>query len=313
MADIAAAKSQAPEKKKNEVWIRLKRNKMAMVGMVIVILNILIAVFAPVLTSYDPNEMDYGNAFAKPYIFSMFQSGEDADADGAAIAAEEGKHWFGTDNFGRDLFARVIYGSRISLIVGLASIVIGGSIGTVLGLIAAFYGGRIDNVIMRIMDGLFAFPFVLLSIALMTVLGTGMQNIIIVVSVVNIPGFTRIARGAALTVKELDFVDASRALGAKNSRLIFNHIFPNCMASLIVYATMSVAGAILSEAALSFLGLGIKPPDPSWGGILKAGQEYLQVAPQMCIFAGVAILVTVLGFNLFGDGLRDALDPKQKD
>lgn len=140
-----------------------------------------------------------------------------------------------------------------------------------------------------------------------------MKNIIIVVSVVNIPGFTRIARGAALTVKELDFVDAARALGAKNSRLIFNHIFPNCMASLIVYATMSVAGAILSEAALSFLGLGIKPPDPSWGGILKAGQEYLQVAPHMCIFAGIAILVTVLGFNLFGDGLRDALDPKMKD
>ena len=288
----AVSKQPAVEKKKNEVWHRLKRNKLAMIGMVIVILNILIAIFAPLLTSFDPNMMDYGNAFLPP------------GTDG---------HIFGTDNFGRDLFARVIYGSRVSLIVGVASIAIGGTIGTVLGLIAAFYGGKIDNVIMRIMDGLFAFPFVLLSIALMTVLGTGMKNIIIVVSVVNIPGFTRIARGAALTVKELDFVDAARALGAKNSRLIFNHIFPNCMASLIVYATMSVAGAILSEAALSFLGLGIKPPDPSCGGILKAGQEYLQVAPHMCIFAGIAILVTVLGFNLFGDGLRDALDPKMKD
>ena len=201
------------EKKKNEIWHRLKRNKLAMIGMVIVIINILVAVFAPLLTSFDPNMMDYGNAFLAP--------------------GEQG-HIFGTDNFGRDLFARVIYGSRVSLVVGVASIAIGGTIGTVLGLIAAFYGGKIDNVIMRIMDGLFAFPFVLLSIALMTVLGTGMQNIIIVVSVVNIPGFTRIARGAALTVKELDFVDAARALGAKNSRLIFNHIFPNCMASLIV-------------------------------------------------------------------------------
>ena len=302
------------EKKKNEVWQRLKRNKLAMIGMVIVIINIFMAVFAPFLTKYDPNEMDYGNAFVEPAIFELFNSSDKAAGDdGAVLEQAKNDHWFGTDNFGRDLFARVLYGSRVSLIVGIASIVIGGTIGTVLGLIAAFYGGKIDNIIMRIMDGLFAFPFVLLSIALMTVLGTGMQNIIIVVSVVNIPGFTRIARGSALTVKELDFVDAARALGAKNSRLIFNHIFPNCMASLIVYATMSVAGAILSEAALSFLGLGIKPPDPSWGGILKAGQEYLQVAPHMCIFAGVAILVTVLGFNLFGDGLRDALDPKMKD
>lgn len=293
MADITAEKTVVvEEKRKSEVWQRLKRNKLAMLGMIIVIINILIAIFAPLLTSYDPNQMDFASALLAP--------------------GEQG-HIFGTDNFGRDLFTRIIYGSRVSLIVGLASIVIGGSIGTVLGLIAAFYGGKLDNLIMRIMDGLFAFPFVLLSIALMTVLGNGLHNIIIVVSVVNIPGFTRIARGAALTVKELDFIDASRALGAKNSRLIFSHIFPNCMASLIVYASMSVAGAILSEAALSFLGLGIEPPTPSWGGILKAGQEYLQVAPHMCVFAGIAILITVLGFNLFGDGLRDALDPKMKD
>lgn len=280
------------KQQKFEVWHRLKRNKMAIVGMVIVIFNIFVAVFAPFLTSYDPNIMDLA---AQP------------------LQPPSAEHWFGTDNFGRDLFSRVIYGARVSLIVGFASIAIGGTIGTTLGLIAAFYGGKLDSVIMRIMDGLFAFPFVLLSIALMTVLGTGLHNIIIVVSIVNIPGFTRIARGAALTVKELDYVDAARALGAKNKRLIFSHIFPNCMASLIVYATMSVAGAILSEAALSFLGLGINPPAPSWGGILKAGQEYLQYAPYMCIFPGIAILVTVLGFNLFGDGLRDALDPKLKD
>lgn len=282
-----------PQKQKFEVWHRLKRNKLAMVGLFIVVVNILIAIFAPLLTPFDPNKMDYTNAF-------LLAPGVDG-------------HIFGTDNFGRDLFSRIIYGSRVSLAVGLASIAIGGSIGTFLGLIAAFYGGKLDNLIMRIMDGLFAFPFILLSIALMTVLGTGLHNIIIVVSVVNIPGFTRIVRGTALTVKELDYVDAARALGAKNKRLIFNHILPNCMASLIVYASMSVAGAILSEAALSFLGLGINPPDPSWGGILKAGQEYLQIAPHICIFSGAAILLTVLGFNLFGDGLRDALDPKLKD
>ena len=289
---MAVELMEQPEKKKFEVWQRLKRNKLAMVGLVIVIFNILIAIGAPLLTSYDPNEMDFANTLLPP------------GSDG---------HIFGTDNFGRDLFSRIVYGSRVSLIVGLTAIAIGGSIGTVLGLIAAFYGGRIDNIIMRIMDGLFAFPFVLLSIALMTVLGTGLHNIIIVVSVVNVPGFTRIVRGAALTVKKLEYIEAARALGAKNRRLIFNHILPNCMASLIVYSSMSVAGAILSEAALSFLGLGIKPPDPSWGGILKAGQEYLQIAPHICVFSGVAILLTVLGFNLFGDGLRDALDPKLKD
>ncbi|MDK2823661.1 MAG: peptide/nickel transport system permease protein [Clostridia bacterium] len=279
------------EHKKNKVLKRLKKNKLAMVGMVIVIINVILAIFAPLITPYDPNEMHLEASLLPP--------------------GSQG-HPLGTDEFGRDLLTRILYGSRVSLIVGVVSIGIGGTIGTLLGLIAGFYGGKIDSFIMRVMDGLFAFPYVLLAIALMTALGAGLHNIIIAVSIINVPGFARIVRGETLVVKEQDYVEAARALGAKNKRLLFWHILPNCMAPLIVYATMGIAGAILSEAALSFLGLGIKPPDPSWGSILKAGQEFLGVAPHISTFSGLAILFTVLGFNLFGDGLRDALDPRLK-
>lgn len=277
--------------KNNQVWKRLKKNKLAMIGMFLVIINIVLAISAPLLTSFDPNEMHLEASLLEP------------GTDG---------HLLGTDDFGRDLFSRILYGSRVSLIVGIFSILIGGTIGTILGLVAGFYGGKIDSFIMRIMDGLFAFPFVLLAIALMTALGTGLHNIIIAVSIINIPGFARIVRGETLVVKEQDYVEAARALGAKNKRLLIWHILPNCMAPLIVFATMGIAGAILSEASLSFLGLGIKEPDPSWGSILKAGQEYLQIAPHISTFSGLAILLSVLGFNLFGDGLRDALDPRLK-
>lgn len=279
------------EQRNNQVWHRLKKNKLAMVGLIVVVISVFVALLAPLLAPYDPNNMQLDLSLLPP--------------------GSEG-HILGTDDFGRDLLSRIIYGARVSLIVGVISIAIGGTIGTLLGLIAGFYGGRIDSIIMRIMDGLFAFPYVLLAIALMTALGAGLHNIIIAVSIINIPGFARIVRGETLVVKEQDFVEAARALGAKNSRLLFWHILPNCMAPLIVYATMGIAGAILSEAALSFLGLGIKPPDPSWGSILKDGQEYLVVAPHISTLSGMAILFTVLGFNLLGDGLRDALDPRLK-
>jgi peptide/nickel transport system permease protein len=277
--------------KNNEVWQRLKKNKLAMVGMFIVIINLTLALLAPWIAPHDPNEMHLEQSLLSP--------------------GSEG-HILGTDDFGRDLLSRLLYGARVSLIVGIVSILIGGTIGTLLGLIAGFYGGKLDSIIMRFMDGLFAFPYVLLAIALMTVLGTGLHNIIIAVSIINIPGFARIVRGETLVVKEQDYVEAARAIGAKNTRLLFYHILPNCMAPLIVYSTMGIAGAILSEAALSFLGLGIKPPDPSWGSILKAGQEFLEYKPHVSTFSGLAILFSVLGFNLFGDGLRDALDPRLK-
>lgn len=278
-------------RKNNEVWKRLKKNKLAMVGMVIVIINLTLAIFAPWIAPHDPNEMHLELSLLSP--------------------GSEG-YLLGTDDFGRDLLSRLLYGARVSLIVGIVSIGIGGTIGTLLGLVAGFYGGKLDSVIMRFMDGLFAFPYVLLAIALMTALGAGLHNIIIAVSIINIPGFARIVRGETLVVKKQDYVEAARAIGAKNSRLLFNHILPNCMAPLIVYATMGIAGAILSEAALSFLGLGIKSPDPSWGSILKAGQEFLEIKPHISTFSGLAILFSVLGFNLFGDGLRDALDPRLK-
>ena len=275
-----------------QVLQRLLRNKLSVIGLFIIIFNLIIAIFAPQIATHDPNEMSLTSALLLP--------GEE-------------QHLLGTDDFGRDLFSRIVYGSRVSLIVGVVSILIGGTVGTILGLFAGYKGGFTDSLIMRIMDALYAFPYVLLAIALMTVLGTGLPNIIIAVSVINIPGFARIVRGETLIVREQEFIEAARAVGAGNLRIIFGHILPNCVAPIIVYGSMSMAGAILSEASLSFLGLGIRPPNPSWGSILKDGQEYLTLMPHIAAFPGIAILITVLGFNLFGDGLRDALDPRMKD
>jgi peptide/nickel transport system permease protein len=270
---------------------RLLKNKMAVIGLVIVVVNLVLAIFAPWIAPHDPTKMHLTQTLLPPGSPDFL---------------------LGTDVYGRDLLSRLIFGSRVSLMVGIFAIGIGGIIGTLLGLIAGFYGGIVDNIIMRIMDGLFAFPYVLLAIALMTALGPSLQNVIIAVSIINIPGFARIVRGETLVVKRAEFVEAARSIGARNGRLIFWHILPNCMAPLIVYVTMSIAGAILSEATLSFLGLGIQAPDPSWGNILKDGKDYILVSPHLVMYSGLSILLTVLGFNLFGDGLRDALDPRLK-
>lgn len=277
--------------KENSVWRRLLKNKLALVGMIIIAIMVIFSLFAPLIATHPPNAMDLANSLSEPGV------------DG---------HLLGTDNYGRDLFSRIIYGTQISLIVGIFAIGLGGMIGTLLGLVAGYYGGKWDAIIMRLMDGLFAFPFILLSIALMTVLGAGLFNVILAIGVANIPGFARIVRGQVLAVKEEEYIEVTRSLGANNSRIIFHHILPNCMAPIIVYATMNVAGAIISEAALSFLGLGVQPPTASWGSILKDGKDFLVLSPHMATFSGLAILLSVLGFNLFGDGLRDALDPKMK-
>lgn len=275
-----------------QILKRLLRNKLSLIGGCVIVFNLTVAVFAPIIATHDPNEMSLATALLRP---------------------GDQKHILGTDDFGRDLFSRIVYGSRVSLLVGVVSIVLGGIVGTLLGVFAGFTGGFADGLIMRIMDALYAFPYVLLAIALMTVLGPGLLNIIIAVSVINIPGFARIVRGETLVVREQEYIEAARAAGAGRLRIIFSHVLPNCIAPLTVYGSMSMAGAILSEASLSFLGLGIRPPDPSWGSILKDGQEYLTLMPHIATFPGIAILITVLGFNLFGDGLRDALDPRLKD
>ena len=294
-ADVQASPNAAQvtkkSRKESSVWRRLLRNKLAVIGLLIIAGMIITAVFAPLIATHDPNSMG-GLPLLKP------------GTDG---------HLLGTDNYGRDVFSRIVYGAQISLVVGVLAVCLGGIVGTLLGLAAGYYGGKLDAVIMRAMDGLFAFPFILLAIALMTVMGQGLINVIIAIGIANIPGFARIVRGEVLSVKEEEYIEVTRSLGARDDRIVFGHILPNCMAPIIVYATMNIAGAIISEAALSFLGVGVQPPTASWGSILKDGKDFLVLSPHMATFSGMAILLSVLGFNLFGDGLRDALDPKMKN
>ena len=221
-------------------------------------------------------------------------------------------HLFGTDQFGRDIFSRVIYGTRYSLIIALFCTIAALFSGGLLGIIAGYFGGTVDTIIMRIMDGFLSFPFVLLSIILMTVLGQGLINVIIAIGIGNIPSFARVVRGEVHIVKNEEYCNACRVIGVSNTRLLFTHILPNAISPIIVYATLNVASAIISEAALSFLGLGIAAPTASWGSILREGKSSLTTAPFVATISGAFILITVLGFNLFGDGIRDVLDPKMK-
>ncbi len=246
---------------------------------------------ADIISPYDPNALDLGNAYSKPGVNG---------------------HIFGTDEFGRDLLSRIIYGSRISILVAVGATLVAGAIGLVLGLISGYSGGIIDSILMRIMDGMMAFPFVLLAILLMTILGSGAVNVVLAIGIANVPIFARIVRGQVLVVKNEEYCNAVRVLGASNFRLLFGHILPNIISPVIVQATLSTAGSIISEAALSFLGLGISPPTASWGNILRGGKDYLNTAPHIAMISGFFILITVLGFNLLGDGIRDVLDPKMK-
>ncbi|WP_081834590.1 ABC transporter permease [Geomicrobium sp. JCM 19039] len=270
---------------------KLLRNKLAAFGFFVMIVLVFTAIFAPWIATHPPHQMDVTRTLLGP--------------------GEMG-HLLGTDSYGRDTFSRIIYGARISLIVGVAAVVFGAVFGSLLGVISGYFGGKIDAIIMRIMDGMMAFPFILLAIVLMTVFGQGLMNVIFAIGIANIPGFARVVRGQVLSVKEADYIDVTRSLGAKNTRIIFHHVLPNSIAPLIVYATMAVAGAIISEASLSFLGLGVQPPTASWGSMLQEGKDYLVLNPELATISGLAILITVLSINLFGDGLRDALDPKMK-
>ncbi|MBA9026736.1 ABC transporter permease [Peribacillus huizhouensis] len=279
------------ETNERSLFRKLIRNRFAAFGLFIMLLLILTAIFAPVIATHSPDKMNVTKTLL-------------------GIGAEG--HLLGTDNYGRDIFSRLVYGARISILVGLGAVLFGAVIGSLLGVIAGYFGGKFDSIIMRIMDGLSAFPFILLAITLMSVLGQGLMNVIIAIGIGNIPGFARVVRGQVLSVKQSEYIEVTRSLGAKHSRIIFHHILPNSIAPLIVYATMSIAGAIISEASLSFLGLGVQPPTASWGSMLQDGKNFLVLNPHMATIPGLAILITVVGINLFGDGLRDALDPKMK-
>ena len=266
----------------------LLRNRLVLFGTGLILLVVLLAAFADLVAPYDPTEMKMADALKRP----------------------SAPHPFGTDRFGRDVLSRTIYGSRIALGVALSSIAIAFAIGTMLGLVGGYAGGWPDLVIGRVMDVLFSFPTLILAIGIAAMLGPGLNNAALAIAVVYAPLFSRVARGPVIAERERDHVVAAQGLGAGWPRVVFRHILPNVLAPLIVQASVSLAFAILIEASLSYLGLGTQPPDPSWGTMLNEGRTYLETAPWMSIFPGLAIMVTVLGFNLLGDGLRDTLDPQ---
>lgn len=275
-----------------EVWRMLKKNKMALVGLGILAILVLLALFADVIADYD-------TVVIKQNLANR-------------LKGPSAEHWLGTDEFGRDIFARLVHGARVSLKVGIIAVGISIILGGILGALAGFYGGRIDNIIMRIMDVFLAVPSILLAIAIVSALGPSIINLMVAISISSVPRYARIVRASVLSIRDQEFVEAARAIGANNARIIFRHIIPNSLAPVIVQGTLGVASAILSTAGLSFIGLGIQPPAPEWGSMLSGGRQYLRYAWWVTTFPGVAIMITILSLNLLGDGLRDALDPRLK-
>lgn len=276
-----------------EVWGRLRRNKSAMAGLAVIILICLIAIFADVLADYETQAITQNIA-------------EKLQTPSAA-------HWFGTDEFGRDIFARCVHGSRVSSMMGLLSTVLSFSLGLLLGATAGYYGGMVDSVIMRIMDMLMCIPSILLALVIVAALGTSIPNLLLAITIGNAPSFARMIRASIITVANQEYIDAARICGTKNRRIILRHIIPNTMGPIIVQATMSVAGCITATAGLSFVGMGIQAPRPEWGAMLSSGREFMRYYPHIVIIPGLFIVVTALAINLFGDGLRDAMDPRLKD
>lgn len=273
-----------------EAWQAFCKNRLALVGMGIVIFFIILAIIAPMIAPYS---------FKEQVLTERLQ-------------APSEKHWFGTDDFGRDIFSRILYGARISLWVGFFSVLGSVIVGTFLGIVAGYYGRWIDSIISRFFDIMLAFPSILLAIAVVAILGPSLQNALIAIAVINIPNFGRLVRSKVLSVKQEEYIMAAKAVGMKDSRILFRHILPNSVSPVIVQATLAIATAIIEAAALGFLGLGAQAPTPEWGKMLADSKQYLVQAPWTLFFPGVAIMLTVLGFNLMGDGLRDVLDPKMK-
>lgn len=285
-AELEAIRKQL-EKEQRDLRIKaFIKNKLSVIGLTIVLILIVIAIVAPLITKFDPYEVDVVNRLSNP----------------------SAEHWFGTDALGRDVYSRVIYGTRISLIVGFSVSVISGVLGMIIGLYAS-YNKILDNILMRLCDGLKAIPSTLLAICLMAVLGADIKNVIISLSIVNIPGVARIARSTALVAREQTYVEAMHCLGAGASRILWRHIAPNTLSPVIVQMTFVFASSIVTEAALSFLGAGVPVPAPSWGSILNEGKMYIYNAWWLIVYPGAFTAISVLGFNLFGDGVRDVLDP----
>lgn len=282
----------------SDAWGRLKHNKLAIIGAVWIIIMVVVALsadlWAPQLLG-SPTEIESEEMAQLSRLPPSFE------------------HPFGTDMLGRDVLCRVVYGARVSLAVGLLATAISTVIGLIMGALAAYYGGIWDTIIMRLADIFLAFPYTLFVIVMLAVLGSGIQNVFIAIGVLGWPSIARVFRSAILSVKENDYVDAARSMGASDKRIVARHIFPNSIASIVVYATMNIGGAILTESALSYLGMGVTPPNPSWGSMIQDGQTYLATEPWLMLMPGLAILTTVLAFTLLGDGLRDALDVKMKD
>jgi peptide/nickel transport system permease protein len=275
---------------------RLVRRRTALFGMLVVLVVLLAAALAPLVAPFDPLEQDIGQRLREPGW---------QDAQGRV-------HPLGTDHLGRDILSRIIFGSRIALVVGLAAVVISGVLGMLIGLVAGYFGGRLDDFLMRLADVQLAFPFILLAIAVIGVLGPSLRNIIIVIGVSSWVVYARVVRGEVLSIREREYVHAAVALGSRHWRVLASHVLPNTFTPWLVVATLDMARVIVIESALSFLGLGVQPPTPTWGGMLADGRVYLSTAWWLATFPGLAILVTVLGINLFGDGLRDTLDPRLK-
>ncbi|MFD1204435.1 MULTISPECIES: nickel transporter permease [Sporosarcina] len=288
IAEVEIEKTAGPWR---EAWRSFSKNKVAVVGAIIVLFFILLAVFAPLIAKEGLNDQLQSDRLLPP----------------------SAQYWLGTDDFGRDILSRIIYGARISLSVGFFSVIASVIVGSILGIIAGYYGRWVDMIISRIFDIMLAFPSILLAIAIVSVLGPGLENALIAIAIINVPNFGRLIRSKVLSIKEDEYITAAKAIGMKDARILFSHILPNSMAPVIVQGTLAVATAILEAAALGFLGLGAQAPAPEWGKMLADSKSYLQSAPWTMIFPGLAIMLTVLGFNLMGDGLRDALDPKMKN
>jgi peptide/nickel transport system permease protein len=291
-SDVMRIDSKAPALKTTDykrLWRTFIRNRLAVVGLVLVILLVCLSIAAPIVAPGDPFEQDTATRLRPP----------------------SQAHPLGQDTYGRDIFARLLHAGRVSLLVGVCSVLLGGTIGTIIGLVAGFAGGRVENILMRLVDIIMVFPSLLLGLVVLAVLGTGLFKMVLAVGVVLSPAFARVAHGSTLSIKQQEFVVAARSVGAGRCRIVFVHVLPNILGEIVVLGSIWTANAIRVEANLSFIGLGVSPPTPTWGNMIREGASHLVYAPWLSVFAGAAILVSVLAFNLLGDGLRDVLDPRQ--